>query len=115
MVLRRRDDGGSAEPDAAERAHPEVHLAPITSLPEAVMSTSNSRIEQMFPTLAAHQMATARRFASADARKFEAGEIVYDFGEKANPIWIVLEGSLQVYRHDGPSSEVVIVVHKPGQ
>ena len=79
------------------------------------MSTSNSRIEQMFPTLAAHQMATARRFASADARKFEAGEIVYDFGEKANPIWIVLEGSLQVYRHDGPSSEVVIVVHKPGQ
>jgi thioredoxin reductase (NADPH) len=78
------------------------------------MSTSSSRIEQMFPVLTARQMATARRFASADARKFEAGETIFGFGEKAAPIWIILEGSLEVFRHDGPLNETEVVVHKPG-
>ncbi len=58
------------------------------------MSTSGSRIEQMFPVLTARQMATARRFAGADAHKFEAGETALRLRRKAAPIWIVLEGSL---------------------
>ena len=45
------------------------------------MSLIETRFDQMFPVLDAVQFATARRFASAPARKFAPGEALYDVGQ----------------------------------
>ncbi|NSY61744.1 FAD-binding protein [Rhizobium rhizogenes] len=79
------------------------------------MANSNNRAEQMFPVLSPTQMISARRFASGEPHHFSAGEIVVNFGEKDAPVWLVLEGSLDVFRHDGLSHELNVVTHLPGQ
>ncbi|MBY5353590.1 FAD-dependent oxidoreductase [Rhizobium leguminosarum] len=79
------------------------------------MANSNNRAEQMFPVLSPTQVMSARRFASAEPHHFSAGEIVVHFGEKDAPVWLVLEGSVDVYRHDGLSHELNVVTHSPGQ
>ncbi|TBF82682.1 FAD-dependent oxidoreductase [Rhizobium leguminosarum] len=79
------------------------------------MANSNNRAEQMFPVLSPTQMISARRFASGEPHHFSAGEIVVHFGEKDAPVWLVLEGSLDVFRHDGLAHELNVVTHSPGQ
>ena len=44
------------------------------------MSVIDTRSHQMFPTLDAGQIETARRFASGPAREFAPGEVVFDAG-----------------------------------
>ncbi|PZM17183.1 FAD-dependent oxidoreductase [Rhizobium tubonense] len=79
------------------------------------MADIGSRDHQMFPVLTAHQMETAKRFASTERRHFTAGEIVYEIGDRTVPAWLVLEGSLEVFRHEGLSHEVYVTTHHPGQ
>jgi len=60
-------------------------------------------------------METARRFASGPLRRFEPGEIVFALGEMGSPVWLVLEGAIDVVRRDGLGHEQAIVSHHPGQ
>ncbi|RWX81778.1 cyclic nucleotide-binding domain-containing protein [Neorhizobium lilium] len=78
------------------------------------MTASNNRLDQMFPVLSSVQMATAKRFAAMEPQKFAAGETVFGFGDRDAPLWLVLEGALEIYRHDGPAKETQIVIHMPG-
>jgi len=79
------------------------------------MSTLDLRKYQMFPVLEAGQISTARRFASGPERHFAAGEVVYDIGEQDAPSWLVLEGSIDVFRRDGLSQRALITTHGAGQ
>ncbi len=82
---------------------------------DRAMSTLDTRTDQMFPTLDSMQIEVARRFASAPARDFAAGELVYGIGDLAAPAWLVLAGSIDVTRRAGLRDEAVITVHMPGQ
>jgi thioredoxin reductase (NADPH) len=75
----------------------------------------DSRREQMFPTLTAEQIAAARRFASGEPKRFEPGEDVFELGARNAPVWLVLEGAIDVVRRDGLGHEAPIVSHGPGQ
>ena len=75
----------------------------------------DSRRDQMFPTLTAAQIETARRFASGEPQHFEPGQTMFALGERNVPSWLVLEGSIDVVRRDGLGHESHIVSHHPGQ
>ncbi len=60
-------------------------------------------------------IATATRFASGEARRFEAGELVFDVGQKDVPAWLVLDGTIDIVRRDGLNHETAIVTHSAGQ
>lgn len=79
------------------------------------MSTIETRREQMFPTLSQEQIEVARRFASGPARRFEPGEVMFDIGQRNAPMWLVLEGAIDVVRRDGLGHEEPIVSEMPGQ
>ncbi|HST44431.1 MAG TPA: cyclic nucleotide-binding domain-containing protein, partial [Luteimonas sp.] len=79
------------------------------------MTLADSRQHQMFPVLDAHQVATARRHASGPARSFAAGALVYDVGEHHAPMWLVLDGAIDVVRRDGLGHEKPITSHGAGQ
>jgi thioredoxin reductase (NADPH) len=79
------------------------------------MSLAETRSHQLFPVLDPAQIETAKRFASGEARRFAAGEIVFDVGERNAPAWIVLEGSMAVVRRDGLAHEAAITTHRVGQ
>jgi thioredoxin reductase (NADPH) len=65
------------------------------------MSTIDSRREQMFPVLDPTQIASARRFASAEERRFAPGEAVFDVGDRNVPAWLVIQGSIDLVGRDG--------------
>jgi thioredoxin reductase (NADPH) len=75
----------------------------------------DTRRHQMYPVLDAAQMAIARRFASDVARTFLPGEVIFDVGARNIPIWLVLEGSIEIARRDGLGREKPIVSEGPGQ
>jgi thioredoxin reductase (NADPH) len=79
------------------------------------MADLSARQYQMFPVLNPHQVQTARRFASGEPQHFMAGEFVYKIGDRAAPAWLVLEGSMDVFRHEGLSGEAPITTHGVGQ
>ena len=79
------------------------------------MSLVETRGHQIFPVLDMAQIATARRFASGEARRFAAGEVVFDVGERNAPAWLVLDGTIDIVRRDGLSHEAAIVTHSAGQ
>lgn len=79
------------------------------------MADIGSRDYQMFPVLSAHQIDTAKRFASAETRHFAPGELVFDVGDRTAPAWLVLEGSLEAFRHDGLSHMAQVTTHHAGQ
>lgn len=79
------------------------------------MAEADSRDHQRFPVLTTHQIETAKRFASGEPRHFAPGEALYDIGDRDAPSWLVLDGSIEAYRHEGLSGEAVITVHGPGQ
>jgi thioredoxin reductase (NADPH) len=79
------------------------------------MSIIDTRRHQIFPVLVAAQIEMAKRFASAPAREFAPGEIVFDVGERFAPAWLVLKGSMDVVRRDGLKHEAPITTHDVGQ
>jgi thioredoxin reductase (NADPH) len=64
------------------------------------MSTviDDSRLEQIFPTLDAHDIERARRFGVV--RRLAPGEALAKVGEIGPGLAIILAGSVSVYRHD---------------
>lgn len=85
------------------------------------MSVMDTRQDQMFPVLTPSQIETARRFASGAARRFAPGEQVYAIAETGAPAWLVLApwlvlaGSIEVWRRDGLNREAAITSHGSGQ
>ena len=79
------------------------------------MSLIDSRRDQMFPVLSVPQIETARRFASAEARRFAPGQLVFDVGERQAPAWLVLAGEIEVIRRDGRGREEPIATEGVGQ
>jgi thioredoxin reductase (NADPH) len=79
------------------------------------MSIIETRFDQMFPTLDAGQVETAKRFASGPPREFAPGEIVFDIGERHAPAWLVLKGAIDVVRSNALGREKPITTHHAGQ
>ncbi|WP_199093662.1 cyclic nucleotide-binding domain-containing protein, partial [Bosea sp. ASV33] len=79
------------------------------------MSLIETRGHQMFPVLVAEQIATFRRFASGPARRFQPHELIFDVGDHHAPVWMVLDGAIEVVRRDGLGRENPITVHGIGQ
>ena len=79
------------------------------------MSIIETRHHQMFPTLDAGQVETAKRFASGPIRHFERGEIVFDIGQRNAPAWLVLKGAIDVTRRNALGTETPITTHHAGQ
>ena len=79
------------------------------------MSTLDTRQLQMFPVLTAAQIEAAKRFASGPRRHFAAGEMIYRIGEQKVPAWLVLEGTIDVFRRAGLSAEAPITTYGAGQ
>jgi thioredoxin reductase (NADPH) len=79
------------------------------------MTTFETRHHQMFPTLDAAQVETAKRFGSGTPTAFTPGQVIYDFGEHHSSAWLVLEGSIDIVRRDGLDREVLITSEEAGQ
>ena len=79
------------------------------------MSIIEIRHDQMFPTLNAGQVETAKRFASGPIRHFEPAEIVFDIGQRNAPAWLVLKGAIDVTRRNALGTETPITTHHAGQ
>lgn len=79
------------------------------------MSLIESRGHQMFPVLVAEQIATFKRFASGPERRFRPNELMFDVGDHHAPVWLILEGTIEVVRRDGLGHEKPITVHGSGQ
>lgn len=76
---------------------------------------SGSRDYQRFPTLTPLQVETARRFASAGPLSFEPGQEIFPVGERNAPSFLVLEGQIDAFRHDGFRGDQDVAAHKTGQ
>ena len=79
------------------------------------MSIVETRGPQIFPVLDPKQIETARRFASAEPKKFAPGEILYDVGALHPPCWLALKGSIELERRDGLGHHSHIIAVGPGQ
>lgn len=79
------------------------------------MAIADDRRHQMFPVLDAAQIAIARRFASGPPRTCVAGEVLFDVGDRDAPVWLVLDGAIDVVRRDGLGHEKPITTQGPGQ
>ncbi|CBJ34898.1 FAD-dependent oxidoreductase [Ralstonia solanacearum] len=76
---------------------------------------AEDRRHQIFPVLTPAQVDAARRFASGPPRHFTASEIVFGTGERNVPVWLVLEGSIEVQRRDGLDEATPVTTHRVGQ
>lgn len=79
---------------------------------EAARSPLEARREQMFPVLAASEIARLHRFGQP--RRFAGGERVFETGKVAAGIYVVLAGAIRVVGRDGHGHEYHIVEHGPG-
>lgn len=69
----------------------------------------------MFPVFNQDQILVARRFAADESRSFAPGEAVYRTGDKNIPVWLVLQGAIELSRHDGLRSDAPIAIVHVGQ
>lgn len=76
---------------------------------------AGARTHQMFPVLTPLQIEAARRFASGPPQQFAAGERIFASGDRDVPVWLVLEGAIEVLRRDGLDGEAPITSHDVGQ
>jgi thioredoxin reductase len=79
------------------------------------MPTISARAHQAFPVLDKDQIVSARRFAAAEERRFEPAEAIYRTGDKNVPAWLILEGNIELSRHDGLRSVAPVTSLGSGQ
>jgi thioredoxin reductase (NADPH) len=84
----------------------------MTDTASSIPQKTESRLEDVFPTLTAAQI--ARIAQHGQARPTRQGEVLVEAGAKVVPFFVVTAGEVEIVR---PYSavETVIVVHKPGQ
>ncbi len=79
------------------------------------MPVADNRAHQRYPVLDRNQIETARHFASGPATDFRPGETIFAIGAADAPAWLVLDGTIEVFRRDGLSSQAPVVTHHAGQ
>lgn len=79
------------------------------------MPLLDARRDQMFPVFGVSQIETMRRFASGAEQTFSPNETVFDVGERDTPTWLILLGTIALFRHEGLGPEVAITVQGAGQ
>jgi thioredoxin reductase (NADPH) len=79
------------------------------------MPTIATRAHQAFPVLNQAQIATARGFAVTEGRRFAPAEVIYRAGDKNVAVWLVLEGEIELSRHDGLQPDAPISTMASGQ
>src|SRR6266404_9215748 len=79
------------------------------------MPTIATRAHQALPVLDQVQIVTARGFAVGEERRFAPAEVIYRAGDKNVPAWLVLEGEIELSRHDGLGPDAPISTMAPGQ
>src|ERR1700730_16443530 len=79
------------------------------------MPTLATRARQAFPVLNQAQIATARGFAVTEERRFASAEVIYRVGDKNVAVWLVLEGEIELSRHDGLRPDAPISTMASGQ
>jgi thioredoxin reductase (NADPH) len=84
-----------------------------TTSPPPWAGATNDRWEQMFPTLSTSQIAELKPFGAE--RMFEAGEVLWDIGDRNVDFFLVLDGTLDVVHRDAFGVDTVIVSHGPGR
>src|SRR3984957_206567 len=89
--------------------------APLRRNDEVSRMLLEDRKAQLFPTLTPRQRAFAIRFASGAARRFEAGEKVFDVGDRNAGVWLIAEGGIIATRRDGLGREQLFTTCGPGQ
>ncbi|EJL21277.1 FAD-dependent oxidoreductase [Novosphingobium sp. AP12] len=79
------------------------------------MGILDTRKDQIYPTLTAHQVESARRFASGPERNFAPGEIVFAIGALDTPSWLVIDGEIELSRRRGLRGEASVTSYVVGQ
>jgi thioredoxin reductase (NADPH) len=74
--------------------------------------TLEARRAQMFPVLAAEEIARIRRFGTP--RRYGDGEHLFETGKTAPGLFVVLSGLVRVTRRDGLAHEVPLVEYAAG-
>lgn len=75
----------------------------------------SSREYQMLPVLTPLQMETAKRFSLGEPTRFAPGEQVFSVGDHNVPAWLVLDGAIETFRHDGLTRRAQFTTHRTGQ
>ena len=75
----------------------------------------DDRKAQVFPTLTPVQVQFALHFASGAARRFAAGEKVFDVGDRHSGVWLIVAGGIIASRRDGLGRESIFAACGPGQ
>ncbi len=86
-------------------------MAPSTQTPPLPLSGKSSS-ERMFPTLTPAQL--ARVVAHGHRRSTRRGDILFEAGDPASPLFVVIAGQVEIVRPSGTNEELV-AVHGPGQ
>ena len=84
----------------------------MSDAPSPAISTTDSHLDHIFPTLTPAQI--ARAAAHGVARKIRAGDVLYDAGDHTVPFVIVTAGQLEALRPSN-TGDTSIVVLGPGQ
>lgn len=84
----------------------------MTDNAQPVPLTTDSRADQVFPTLTPAQV--ARVNAHGRVREVKAGEVLVDAGEQSTRFFVVMAGEVRLVRQSGEGTEVV-AVFGPGQ
>jgi len=79
---------------------------------EAARSTTDTRRDQMFPTLAPAEIDRLRRFG--EVRRFRAGEFLAHAGEEAHGLILLLSGEVRIAPHEEHRASQTIVTHQAG-
>jgi len=84
-------------------------------MPDALLTTAAAQgaaSEALLPTLTPDQM--SRVALRGRRRTTMAGEVLFEPGEKAAPIFVVVSGELEVVRPSG-TEETLVIAYRPGQ
>src|SRR5438477_9275972 len=84
----------------------------MSSARSVVTLTPSARVESVFPTLTAPQI--ARVAAHGSRRPVRAGEILASAGEQVESFFVVIEGSVELARLSADREEILGVLG-PGQ
>src|SRR5260370_11641864 len=79
------------------------------------MPTNSARAHQAFPVLDKDQTVRAGRCAAAEEGRFAPVEAIYRTGDKNVPAWLILEGNIELSRHDGLRSVAPVTSLGSGQ
>src|SRR5262245_6297081 len=84
----------------------------MTSGPVPPKGSLESRGDQTFPALDAAQVARVAAYAREES--FDAGALVWEWGDPDVPFYVVLDGQLEIVHPDG-AAEHPVTVHQAGQ